>query len=237
MTVQCCDALDFLRGLPDGSVDLIVTDPPYDIKETKAGGSRPLSDRLNSSQADLVNAGIDKCQGINWCEEVKRIQGGRINCYIWCNKAQIPQYFSCFVDKLKCSFDIIIWHKPNTPPTFYNKWMSDKEYCLYFRKGGHCMPENYKDASTVFTHPTNKADKLLYGHPTVKPLEIIRRLIRNSSKPGQMVIDPFLGSGTTGVAAIIEDRQFEGCELDETFATMATARILQASIDKTVNKS
>lgn len=161
------DALEFLRGLPDGSVDLIVTDPPYDIKNTKPGGNSKLAQSMKGYNDDLTALGIDKCQGVNWCEEVKRMQGGRINCYIWCNKAQIPQYFDFFVDKLKCSFDIIIWHKPNTPPTFYNKWMSDKEYCLYFRKGAWCMPENYKDASTVFTHPTNAKDKKLYGHPTV----------------------------------------------------------------------
>lgn len=237
MTVHQGDATEWLRSLPDSSAQLIVTDPPYDIKNTTPGGNSKLARSMDNTQNQLVHHKLDQCQGIEWCKEVKRIQGRKINCYIWCNKAQIPQYFSYFVDKLKCSFDIIIWHKPNTPPTFYNKWMSDKEYCLYFRKGAWCMPENYQDASTMFTHPTNKADKLLYNHPTVKPLEIIRRLIRNSSKPGEMVIDPFLGSGTTGVAAILEDRQFLGCELDETFATMATARICQAVIDKTVNKS
>lgn len=230
------DALDFLANLGDGSVNLIVTDPPYDLIQTKAGGTRGLGARLNASQADLTAHKLDKCQGIEWCKHVKRIQGGKINCYVWCNKAQIPQYFDYFIGQLKCSFDIIIWHKPNTPPTFYNKWMSDKEYCLYFRKGAWCMPENYQDASTVFTHPTNQRDKKLYGHPTVKPLEIIERLIRNSSKPGDLVIDPFVGSGTTGHAAINLDRRFKGSELDRQFAAVAQARICQAVIDKTVNK-
>jgi hypothetical protein len=58
----------------------------------------------------------------------------RINCYIWCNKAQIPGCLNFFVDKLGCSFDMIVWWKMNPPPTFYNKYLSDKEYCLYFRK-------------------------------------------------------------------------------------------------------
>jgi site-specific DNA-methyltransferase (adenine-specific) len=230
------DALDFLAAIPDGSVNLIVTDPPYDIRNTKAGKSR-LQDGLNSSQKDLTDHNLDKCQGIKWCKQIKRIQGGKINCYIWCNKAQIPQYFDYFIDQLKCSFDIIIWYKPNAPPTFYNKWMSDKEYCLYFRKSGWCMPEKYQDASTVFTHPMNQRDKKLYGHPTVKPLPIIERLIRNSSKPGDLVVDPYVGSGTTGHAAIKLDRRFKGAELDQQFAAVAQARICQAVIDKTVNKS
>ena len=58
----------------------------------------------------------------------------RINCYIWCNKAQIPGYLNFFVDGLGCSFDMIVWWKTNPPPTFHNKYLSDKEYCLYFRK-------------------------------------------------------------------------------------------------------
>jgi len=225
-------ALKFLEDLSDDSVQLILTDPPYDIKKTTTGNKTRLARSIGASQNDLTGHKLDKCLGIEWCEHIKRIQGGKINCYIWCNKAQIPMYFDYFIGELKCSFDIIIWHKPNTPPTFYNKMMSDKEYCLYFRKRGWCMPENYNDASTVFVHPTNSKDKKLYGHPTVKPLEIIRRMVRNSSKPGQMVIDPFSGSGTTGAAAILEGRKFMGSELNEDFVAMSNARIMTALIDK-----
>jgi len=229
--IRQCGAIDFLSALPKGSVKLIITDPPYDIVNTKAGRSSTLSVRPSKSQKDLSDLKLDKCEGIEWCKYVKHIQGGRINCYIWCNKKQIPMYMDYFVGELKCSFDIIIWHKPNTPPTYYNKWMSDKEYCLYFRKSARCIPENYKDASTVFTHPTNVKDKKLYNHPTVKPLEIIERLVRNSSQRGDMVIDPFLGSGTTGVAAVGQGRVFLGCDIDPEFVAIAQARV----IDKLVN--
>ena len=94
------------------------------------------------------------------------------------------------------------------------------------------MPENYADASTVFTHPANGKDKKLFGHPTVKPLELIERIVRNSSKPGQMVIDPFLGSGTSGVAAVGQGRNFMGCDIDPKFVAIAQARV----IDKLVNR-
>ena len=105
--IQQQDAIGFLSSLPKGSVQLIVTDPPYDISNTKAGGKRAISGRLNKSQEDLVRLGIDKCEGIEWCKYVKHIQGGRINCYIWCNKKQIPMYFKYFVDHLKCAFDVL----------------------------------------------------------------------------------------------------------------------------------
>lgn len=225
------DAIDYLKSLDDGSIDLVLTDPPYDIRNTKAGGDNDFTKQLTSSQSDLSDHSLDKCQGIEWCKEIKRIQGGKINTYIWCNKQQIPTYFDYFVDQLKCSFDFIIWHKSNTPPTYHNKYLSDKEYCLYFRKSGYCMPENYQNASTIFNHPINQKDKKLYNHPTVKPLEIIRRLIRNSSKPGDRICDPFIGSGTTGAAAIMEDREITGCELNYDFYLTSLARITQAMIE------
>ncbi len=229
--IACQDAVSFLSMLPKGSVKLIITDPPYDIAETKAGQSF-LKERLNKSQQDLVKLGIDKCAGIEWCKHVKFIQDGRINCYIFCNKKQIPMYFKYFVDHLKCTFDIIIWHKTNTPPTYHNKYMSDKEYCLYFRKGGYCMPDNHKDASTVYTSSMNVADKKLYGHPTVKPLPLIERLIRNSSNVGDMVIDPFVGSGTTGAAAVGLGRLFMGCDIDPQFVAMAQARVIDTIVNR-----
>jgi site-specific DNA-methyltransferase (adenine-specific) len=225
------DAITFLKSLGKNSVDLIVTDPPYDIKNTRAGNSF-LQDGLNKSQSDLTDLNIDKCAGLDWCQEIPRIQGGKINCYIWCNKAQISMYLNYFVGQLKCSFDIIVWYKPNTPPTYHNKWMSDKEYCLYFRKSGYCMPKTHSDACTLFKHPMNVKDKKIYGHPTVKPLEIIRRLIRNSSRKKQTVIDPFVGSGTTAVAALMEGRKFKCCDLDRHFVAVAQARVIDTIVNK-----
>ena len=87
-------------------------------------------------------------------------------------------------------------------PLFNNKYMTDKEYCLYFRKGAYCNPKDYASAKTVFYQPINAKDKKQYGHPTIKPLNIIQTLIENSSTRGQTILDPFMGSGTTGVAAI-----------------------------------
>jgi len=148
-----------------------------------------------------------------------------INIYIWCNKEQIPKYLEYYVSKLGCSFDIIKWVKTNPVPTYNNKYMSDTEYCLYFRKAGFCKPQNYKDGSTLFTHPINKKDKNLYNHPTIKPIEIIDRLIRNSSKEGDLIFDPFMGSGTTGVSALKHNRRFIGCEIDKDYFNGSLQRI------------
>ena len=78
--------------------------------------------------------------------------------------------------------DIIIWNKTNALPLFNNKYLSDKEYCLYFRKGGYCSPKSYEDAKTVFLYPINIKDKKKWKHPTIK----LEALIRNSSRENDM---------------------------------------------------
>jgi site-specific DNA-methyltransferase (adenine-specific) len=97
---------------------------------------------------------------------------------------------------------------------------------LYFRKGsGKCFPESYEDAKTFYIAPINHKDKKEFGHPTIKPLDITEKIIRNSTREGQLVLDPFMGSGTTGVAALNNNRNFIGIELDEGYFNIAKNRI------------
>lgn len=80
-------------------------------------------------------------------------------------------------------------------------------------------------ARTAFFQPLNVKDKQTWNHPTVKPLNIIQTLILNSSKEGDLVLDPFMGSGTTGVACALTKRNFIGMEINEEFFKMAEQRI------------
>ena len=77
------------------------------------------------------------------------------------------------------------------------------------------MPQNSADASTLFLDPSNAKDNKKYGHPTVKYVHHLSRLIRNSSKPGDLVLDAFMGSGSTAEAALKLGRNFIGSELNE----------------------
>lgn len=149
-----------------------------------------------------------------------------INIYIWCNKIQIPDYLKFYVDTYKCKFDIICWHKTNALPTYSNKYLSDTEYLLYFRKGkGKYFPQTYEDAKTYYIAPINHKDKKTWNHPTIKPLDITEKIIRNSSKEGQTIFDPFMGSGTVGVACKNLNRKFIGVEIDTNYFSIAKQRI------------
>ena len=221
------DCLELMSKIPDKSIDLIVTDPPYLMSNISGGGTINNVKKLNKSLTDLKN-NTDITQGYDielFGNEFIRIMN-EINIYLWCNKAQIPEYFKFYVDKHKCKFDIICWHKTNALPTYSNKYLTDTEYLLYFRKGrGKCFPQSYDDAKTYYIAPINHKDKKLYGHPTIKPLDITEKIIRNSSKENNIILDPFMGSGTTGVACINTNRNFIGMELDENYFAIAKNRI------------
>lgn len=220
------DCIEGMQTLADNSIDLIVTDPPYDIGSISGGGSVNTVKKLNKSLQDLRKADLIKGYDIvAFGEEALRVMN-EINIYFWCNKKQIPTYFDFYVNKHKCTFDILAWHKTNALPTYSNKYLSDTEYLLYFRRGkGKCFPESYEDAKTYYVAPINHKDKKLWGHPTIKPLDITEKIIRNSTREGQTVLDPFSGSGTTAIACINNNRNFIGYELDKDYYDISLDRI------------
>lgn len=222
---------DCFKDLPiERCVDLIVTDPPYDITKISDGGSVNDKKCLNKSLMDLkkvsdVTLGYD----IYRFSRLVLFWQENINCYFFCNKRQIPEYFRVYVQELKCRFDIICWHKKDALPTYSNKYLSDTEYCLHFYRGkGQTHPQSYEDAKTYYLDYINRNDKKLYGHPTIKPLPLIEKIIRNSSKKGDLVIDPFMGSGTTGVACKKLGRDFIGVEINRAYFRIARKRIIES---------
>ena len=197
--VDCIEWLEAYDGAP---IKLIVTDPPYFLPSWTGGGI------FEKKQGWMDEMNVDNlARGYSierFAELAEKVQGGKINVYFFCNKLQIPDYFRVYVEHRKCKFDILMWHKTNSMPTFNGKYLTDTEYILYFRNGGGCNPKTYYDAKTFWLTDINLADKKKWKHPTIKPLSIVRTLIRNSSEPGELVADPFLGSGTTRVAAFFE---------------------------------
>lgn len=223
------DCIEVLKDIPDNSVDLVVIDPPYDISCTNGGGSINKVKHMVNSIQTLAEVGINKSYDIEGVgSELIRIMKN-INIYIWCNKTQIPEYFNYYVNKLNCKFDILCWHKTNPLPTYHNKYLSDTEYCLYFRKGGYCNPADtdnaYENAKTYYLAPLNAKDKKIWKHPTIKPLDFTEKIIKNSSKEGDIILDCFMGSGTTGVAAKRLNRNFIGIELNKEYFDIAKTRI------------
>ena len=228
--VICWDCLKVLGGgIKDKSIDLIITDPPYLIENTTPWWKSALAKSFSKMTKELESWTLTEGIGDEYLEEMVRVMK-TINIYLRCNHKQIKQYLDFFVGKYECKFDILIRNKVNAVPLFSNKYLTDKEYCLYFRKGAYCNPQSYEEAKTVFYDPINSKDKKSRDHPTIKPLEMIKRLVNNSSKPWELILDPFLGSGTTAVACKELWRNFIGIELEERYCKIAEERLKNTTI-------
>lgn len=222
--IYCMDCLEGMKQMKSGSVDLVVTDPPYLMQNIHEYKGNELGKHIIKYQQPLQEKNLTEGYDIRILDEIFRVMKAP-NIYIWCNIAQVPMYIKYFVLEKKCRMDILIWNKTNPMPLCNNKWLSDKEYCLYFRKGAYCQPSGYAEAKTVWYLPANVKDKRTYGHPTVKPLPIIENIIRNSSREGELVLDPFMGSGTTAAASIRNSRNFIGFENNGEYYQNAMQRI------------
>ena len=173
------DAYKLIKDIPDKSIDLIVTDPPYEIK----GIHKPtgiFKKKSMTYSTELNESGL--CVGIDLkiLDDLVRVMK-KINIYIWCNKEQIYDYLTYFVKERKCNWEMIIWAKDNPPPFLNGHYLKDKEYCLYFWERGIKVQPSFETGKTVYLTSTNTTDKNNYGHPTIKPVEIIENLIKNST--------------------------------------------------------
>ena len=106
-----------------------------------------------------------------------------------------------------------------------NTYANDTEYCIMAREKGCKLYGNYDSKKKYWITSTNKQDKDTYNHPTIKPLNIIKTLITNSTKENDIVLDCFCGSGTTCVACKETGRRFIGMEIDPEYHKIAVDRL------------
>lgn len=144
--------------------------------------------------------------------------------YIWCSKWQVEPLLKHYIDK-GCNYDILAWHKTNPTPTMNNTYANDTEYLIMAREKGTKLYGDYHSKKKYWVTPTNTYDKGDFEHPTIKPLNIIKTLIGNSTLPNDIVLDCFCGSGTTCIAAKELGRRFIGMEIDPKYHKIANDRL------------
>lgn len=217
--LKLCDARDGLKELADGSVDLIVSDIPYKVQK----GGRSVNFRTPSGILKKNDGKIFKHNDIDiseYADELYRVLKPETHCYIFTNMLNL---FKIRDEMLRVGFkfhNILEWIKPNVTPNRY--YMSNREHILFFRKGNAKTINNPgTKAALHFPNPTGKNRH----HPTEKPVELLKTYIDNSSQPGDVVLDPFMGSGSTGVACKQSGREFIGFEIDPNHYVTACRRI------------
>lgn len=208
-----------LSHVKDGSVDLVLMDPPYEFASVRGSGAFGSGNRAYHSELEGISHGID-AELLDLIMSKMR----RVNAYVFCSKAQLPFYLGYFSDR-GCNFDLLTWHKSNPTPACSNKYLSDTEYIVFARDPGVRLYGSYDTKRKWWVTPVNRRDRELFGHPTVKPLEIVRTLVENSTRGGDVVLDPFIGSGTTAVACVLTGRDYVGFEVDPTYYAAAVERV------------
>lgn len=220
--ITCGDCYELIKELPDNSVDCVYTDIPY-LYENGGGGSSDLSKRIRKVSDEYL---IDIKNGIDYriLKDFVRVMK-KINIFIWCSKLQILDLMKFFIDEKNCFFEILTWNKSNPTPATNNTWLPDIEYCLHFKESGIKLNDGYELKSKWYTSAINKGDKDMFNHPTIKPLPLVKRHLLHATQPNDIVLDCFMGSGTTAVACEETGRQFIGFEIDEKWCKIANDRL------------
>lgn len=212
------DCLEVMKQIPSESIKCIITDPPY--KTTKRGSYSGTGGFFKTEEYNSGNGGIsiNEVKPEQYLPEIYRVMEESSHGYLMCSDKTLIN----FSLKLKAAgFHIIrnlVWVKNNCiTGTFY---MSNHEYVIFFRKGKGVKINNCGTKTALhFDNPKPKA------HPNQKPIELIEVLINNSSNKNEMILDPFMGSGSTGVAAKNTNRNFIGIEMDNNYFNIAKNRI------------
>lgn len=217
------DAYELIKDIPDKSIDCIITDPPYLYKDIHFYQSKLFGKRSKSKTYDRIENKLDKGFDFSLLDEFLRVLKTP-NLYIWCSKDQMFPLMKWGIEKHNFLWKLIVWNKTNPTPFCEASYLNDCEYCLYFHKGVKFRGQ-YKTAKSVYVTGVNSKDSKLYNHPTIKPRDIIDNLVLNSTSEGGVILDPFIGSGTTAESAKSLGRHYIGFEIDPEYHRIATERL------------
>jgi site-specific DNA-methyltransferase (adenine-specific) len=222
------DCLDGMRQIPDKSIDMILCDLPYGTTRNKWDSVIPLEPMWAQYERIIKDNGAIVLTAQTPFDKVLGVSNLRLLKYEWIwEKPQGTGHLNAKRMPLKNHENILVFYK--RPPT-YNPQM--REGAPYKCKSGRAS-SNYGQQVSVVTENSGerfplsvvefKSDKGL--HPTQKPVDLFRYLIRTYTNPGEIVLDNCMGSGTTAVAATIEDRQWIGFETEPTYIEATNKRL------------
>ena len=254
------DCLKILEQLPENSIDMIFADPPYNLSNGGFTCHAGRAVSVNKGTWDVSNGLEKDFEfHLNWIDACKRVLkpngtiwiSGTYHSIYECGFALQKAGFHILND--------IAWYKPNASPnlscryfaashetllwarkdkkekhTFNYNWMKNKEWPEdFFKKENKQMRSvwHIPESEDIWVINTPKLQEKKYGkHPTQKPLELLRRIILASTNKGDIVLDPFTGSSTTGLAAIMNDRKFIGIDTEKNYLELSKKRLKDIKI-------
>ena len=214
------DAIVALKELKDNSIDLVVTDCPYSV--ISGGTNSKWKSGWKTSVLSKNDGKIFEHNDLefeDWIPEIYRVLKEDSDFYCMVNTINIEDLLRVARESGFKLHNILVWQK-NTANA--NRWyMKNCEFTCYFYKG-HAKTINNPGSKQVHMFPNPTGDKI---HPTEKPLKLFELYIGNSSQEGDLVLDPFMGSGTTAIACKNLKRKFIGFEIDSKYYNICIKRI------------
>lgn len=233
-TIYNQSCLDGLKSLPDECIDMIFTDPPYyQYRAQNVEGLRNHRDVVTEFDFDGFKS---EEEYLSFMEEVLaecfRVCKTGASGYLWCDD-DFVSYLSRMVEHVGFQFrKVIHWHKTNPFPAIITRKMyaNSMELMIHFSKGAP-KTWNYKNVNEMhnFIQSPICMGKERSIHKTQKPLKVCLPFIEISSNEGDLVLDPFMGSGSTAVACKMLKRNYIGFELNEEFCRIAAKRLDEIS--------
>ena len=231
------DNLEVMRSVKP-PIDTCIADHPY--KMNTSGGGKFRAERSNLE--DITAAGLDGHFDIEVYHYAMKLGCLSLVCFFnWQQEATISAFFNhgyFFRNSLNfhnvddggdvdsAGDELCYWNKTNASPMCNGAYQSHVEYFRHgWREGFRMKNRPLGDMKKVFTSANGKSD---FDHPTVKPIDLMCKIVRNASHRGQLVLDPYMGTGSTGVACVQLGRRFVGIEHNRKFFDIAVGRLGEA---------
>jgi site-specific DNA-methyltransferase (adenine-specific) len=202
------DCLDVMRTLPDGAVDMVFADPPYNVGLKYA----TYADKLSKDEY------LEWCA--EWFQECRRISRSCV--VVTPGMVSVPMWLA----EIERTHFLIAWTKQNNCSRNYigkTSGFQTWEPILVFGKAKRCVLRDSVDVPISRQKDTG-------NHPCPKPFKLLKWIVENFVDEGDTILDPFMGSGTTGVACVKTGRNFIGVEIDEGYYKIAERRIAEAQM-------
>ena len=220
------DSKELIKKIPDQFVDLILTDPPYNIGKHSTGNI-PLPGRsaINNDVAlwDQVDFHPEE-----WVDEFLRVLKPTGNLFIFTSYNQLGRWYDCLDHRMDTT-QFMIWHKTNPAPKIFKAgFLNSCEmiYCGWNKKHTWNFISQTEMHNFIESPICMRPERLSNPkHPAQKPTAVLKKIVTIASNEGDVVFDPFMGVGSTGVAALALQRRFIGFELDEAYFNASKERI------------
>ena len=204
------DCLERMKEIESGSVEMILTDPPYGMDFQSNYRKEKHSKIKNDSDLSWLD---------DWVNELFRVSADNSAHYVFCSFHNVDKFKQALEKKFKIK-NMLVWEKNNTSMGDLKGDFAPKYEMIIFMQKGRRLINGKRDANILkFKKTGNKL------HPTQKPVDLLEYLLTKFSGDGDTVLDPFMGSGSTGVAAKNLNRSFIGIEMDEGYFKIAQDRI------------